>query len=99
MRLRPPPGFSRQGQKLLPSILPLVTSSGSWGIAAFLGLMVIHSFIPFPAEFLANDNGMVYRSVWGTIITWAGSAMVGAFLAFAFSRKYGRLFVRRMQLI
>src|SRR3546814_20342345 len=54
--------------------------------------MVLHSFVPFPAEFVALANGMLYGPVWGTIITWIG-AMLGAFLAFGLSRAFGRPFV------
>src|SRR3546814_17846312 len=54
--------------------------------------MVLHAFVPFPAEFVALANGMLYGPVWGTIITWAG-AMLGAFLAFGLSRVFGRPFV------
>ena len=52
-----------------------------WGpFAAFAstGLMVVHSFVPFPAEMLAIADGMLFGPVWGTIITWVG-AMLGAF--------------------
>jgi len=63
-----------------------------WGVLASIGLMVIHSFVPFPAELVALANGMLYGPVWGTVITWAG-AMLGAFLAFALSRAFGRPFV------
>ena len=65
---------------------------GPWGIAGSISLMVLHSFVPFPAEFLAIANGMVYGVVWGTAITWSG-AMLGAFLAFALARALGRPFV------
>ena len=41
-------------------------------------LMVLHSFVPFPAEFVAMANGMLYGPIWGTVITWSG-AMLGAF--------------------
>jgi uncharacterized membrane protein YdjX (TVP38/TMEM64 family) len=53
-----------------------ILSWGSWGIAGSIGLMVLHSFVPFPAEFLALANGMLYGPVWGIAITWtrAGSA-------------------------
>ncbi len=75
----------------------LIRSWGMWGVAASIGLMVIHSFIPFPAEFVAIANGMVYGPVWGTAITWTG-AMLGALLAFGLARKLGRPFVARMVL-
>lgn len=69
-----------------------IRSWGAWGVFASIGLMIIHSFVPFPAEFLAMANGMVYGLVWGTVITWTG-AMLGAFLAFGLARKFGRPFV------
>ena len=72
-----------------------IRSWGALGVLASIGLMVLHSFIPFPAELLACANGMIYGAVWGTIITWSG-AMLGAAVAFALSRKLGRPFVERM---
>ena len=56
--------------------------------------MVLHSFVPFPAEFVAMANGMVYGPLWGTAITWLG-AMLGAFAAFGLARALGRPFVKR----
>lgn len=70
----------------------LIRSWGPWGVVASVALMIIHSFVPFPAEMLALANGMVYGPLWGTAITWAG-AMLGAALAFALARRYGRPFV------
>ncbi len=72
-----------------------IVSLGPWGVAASVGLMVLHSFIPFPAEFLAIANGMVYGPVWGIVITWGG-AMLGAFAAFGLARWLGRPFVAHM---
>ena len=65
---------------------------GAWGVVASIGLMVLHSFVPFPAEFLAIANGMVYGPVWGVAVTWTG-AMLGAFAAFGLARVLGRPFV------
>jgi uncharacterized membrane protein YdjX (TVP38/TMEM64 family) len=73
----------------------LIESWGGWGVVAAIGLMVIHSFIPFPAEFVAIANGMVYGALWGTVITWVG-AMLGAFLSFGLTRMLGRPFVEKM---
>ncbi len=73
----------------------LILSWGMWGVAASILLMVVHSFIPFPAEFVAVANGMCFGPVWGTVITWVG-AMLGAMLAFALSRTFGRPLVERM---
>lgn len=69
-----------------------------WGAVAALvsiGLMIAHSFAPFPAEMLAVANGMLFGPVWGVVITWIG-AMLGAWLAFALARTLGRPFVESM---
>lgn len=83
-----PEAFSARG------IEEMVLSWGAWGVAASIGLMVVHSFIPFPAEFVAVANGMAYGPLWGTLVTWTG-AMLGAFLAFGIARWLGRPLVRR----
>lgn len=67
---------------------------GPWGVAGSIGLMVIHSFFPFPAEIVALANGMVYGPLWGAVITWAG-AMLGAASAFALVRRAGRPLLQR----
>ena len=74
------------------SIEEKIRGWGHWGVIGSIALMILHSFVPFPAEFLAIANGMVYGLVWGTAITWSG-AMMGAFLAFALARALGRPFV------
>jgi len=66
-----------------------IQSWGAWGVVGSIGLMIAHSFVPFPAELVAFANGMVYGPLWGTVITWVG-AMLGAFLAFGLARKLGR---------
>jgi len=73
----------------------LIRSWGGWGVAVSIALMVMHSFVLFPAEILACANGMIYGPLWGTVITWTG-AMLGAVLAFGLARKLGRPFVARM---
>jgi len=72
-----------------------IRALGMWGVLASIGLMVLHSFIPFPAELVAIANGMVYGPVLGTLITWTG-AMLGAAVAFCLARTLGRPFVERM---
>jgi uncharacterized membrane protein YdjX (TVP38/TMEM64 family) len=69
--------------------------AGGWGVAGSIGLMVVHSFIPFPAEFVAFANGLVYGPFWGAVITWFG-AMLGAFVAFGLARWLGRPFVETL---
>ena len=84
-----------EGTFSVKGIEDTVASWGPWGVAASIALMVVHSFVPFPAEFLALANGMLYGPYWGTAITWVG-AMLGAYLAFGLSRLLGRPFVETM---
>jgi uncharacterized membrane protein YdjX (TVP38/TMEM64 family) len=72
-----------------------IESWGMWGVAGSILLMVLHSFVPFPAEIVAMANGMLYGPLWGTVVTWTG-AMLGAYLAFGLARWLGRPFVRAM---
>jgi uncharacterized membrane protein YdjX (TVP38/TMEM64 family) len=81
-----------KGQISVQAFEEVILSWGHWGVLASIGLMVLHSFLPFPAELVALANGMLYGPLWGTIITWVG-AMLGAFLAFGLSRALGRPFV------
>jgi len=67
----------------------------AWGVAGSIGLMVLHTFVPFPAELLTIANGMVYGPIWGAVISWVG-AMLGAALAFALVRWLGRPFAEKM---
>jgi len=71
-----------------------IKSLGGWGVAGAIGLMILHSFVPFPAELLAMANGMVYGPVWGVIVTWVG-AMLGAYGAFGLTRSLGRPFIKK----
>ena len=69
-------------------------SLGAWAVAGSIALMVMHSFLPFPAEIIALANGMVFGPVWGALITWVG-AMLGATAAFALVRALGQPFLHR----
>ncbi|MBI2737097.1 MAG: TVP38/TMEM64 family protein [Rhodospirillales bacterium] len=84
-----------EGEISVTAFEDVILSWGHWGVLASVGLMVLHSFVPFPAELVAVANGMLYGPFWGTIITWVG-AMLGAFLAFALARAFGRPFVEAM---
>jgi uncharacterized membrane protein YdjX (TVP38/TMEM64 family) len=77
------------------STTELIRSLGGWGVAASIGLMVLHSFVPFPAEILAIANAMVYGAFWGLVITWIG-AMLGGYLAFGIARAFGRPLIKRI---
>ena len=69
-----------------------IKSWGDWAVVASIGLMIVHSLVPFPAELITFANGMLFGPVWGVVITWSG-AMLGASLAFALARWCGRPFV------
>lgn len=88
--------LARAGQRIGTisgeSIAAYVKSWGMWGHFGLVGLMIVHSFVPFPAELVAIAAGMCFGAVWGTVLTWIG-AMAGALLAFGLSRKLGRPFV------
>ncbi len=73
----------------------LIRTWGAWGVLGSIGLMVAHSFLPFPSEIIAIANGMVFGPLWGSVITWIG-AMLGASAAFSLARLFGRPFVQRM---
>jgi uncharacterized membrane protein YdjX (TVP38/TMEM64 family) len=90
-RLPHVPGFELS----VAAVERTIQSWGMWGVAAAILLMVLHSFVPFPAEIVAMANGMLYGPLWGTVITWSG-AMLGAYLAFGLARWLGRPFVRQM---
>jgi len=76
-------------------VAQIIRASGAWGVLVSLGLMIIHSFIPFPAEFVAIANGFIYGPFWGVVITWSG-AMMGACVAFALAKKFGKPFVVKL---
>jgi uncharacterized membrane protein YdjX (TVP38/TMEM64 family) len=66
---------------------------GVWGPIAVIGLMVLHSFVPFPAEILALCAGAVFGTVLGSVLVWVG-AMIGALIAFYLARYLGQEAVR-----
>lgn len=73
----------------------LIRGLGPWGAAASIGLMILHSIVPFPAELLSMANGAVFGVGAGVAITWVG-AMLGAFLAFGLARAFGRPLVLKI---
>jgi uncharacterized membrane protein YdjX (TVP38/TMEM64 family) len=71
-----------------------VKSLGAWGGLGIILLMIVHSFIPFPAELVTFIAGHEFGVFWGSVYSWIG-AMLGACLAFALSRYFGRDFVTK----
>jgi uncharacterized membrane protein YdjX (TVP38/TMEM64 family) len=66
-----------------------VRAWGMWSALGSMALMVLHSFVPVPAEIIAVANGMLFGPFWGIVVTWSG-AMLGAVSAFATARWLGR---------
>lgn len=67
---------------------------GAWSVIGSIVLMVLHSFVPLPAELIAIANGMMFGPIWGVVVTWVG-AMIGAGCAFAMARYLGKPLGRR----
>jgi len=91
--LRPPawlPAFVMRAA----SAVQLLREAGAWGALVSIGIMIAHSFIPFPAEILALANGAVFGTLGGSAVTWVG-AMLGAASTFWLIRSVGRPAVRR----
>lgn len=85
-------GWSRMHN--IEEIAQSIRAFGNWGVAVSVGLMAVHSFIPFPAEVVALANGIIYGTIFGTLISWIG-AMLGAQAAFWTARSFGRSLVER----
>lgn len=64
-----------------------------WLAVALIGLMVLHTLVPVPAEFLALAAGMALGPLWGFLTIWLG-AMLGAWLGFYLARVLGQPFLR-----
>lgn len=62
---------------------------------AIVALMVVHCFVPFPAEILALCAGAIFGTLVGTALVWTG-AMIGAALSFGLARLLGRAAVVRL---
>ena len=73
----------------------MIASAGPWAPAMVIALMIVHCFVPFPAEVLALCAGAIFGVIWGTALIWVG-AMVGASLSFGLARWLGRDAVARV---
>lgn len=72
----------------------LIQGSGGWVyILAYAYTMGV-AIVPFPAEFPAMLNGMLFGPALGTLITWS-AALLGAQVSFELSRRFGRPLVTR----
>ena len=77
------------------SIAAWIRSLGAAGCLGVIVLMVIHSFLPFPAEIVVLVAGLLYGTAWGALYSWLG-AMAGAALCFWLARWLGRDLVLKM---
>ena len=86
-------GLSEEGFGLdSKQMVARIRAFGVLGPVIVIGLMILHSFVPFPAEIVALCAGAIYGTIWGTAIIWTG-AMLGAALSFQLSRFLGREFI------
>ncbi len=90
-----PRELSIGGENTIEGMVAQIRSWGPWAVLASITLMVVHSFLPLPAEIITLANGMVFGPFWGTVISWVG-AMLGAISTFGLVRLLGRPFVFRM---
>lgn len=58
---------------------------GVWAPLASAGLMLVHTFVPFPLEVLALANGLVFGAWAGIAVTWV-SMVLSAWLGYAAAR-------------
>lgn len=71
-----------------------IAALGVWGPIAVVVLMIVHCFVPFPAEILAFCAGAAFGALGGAALIWIG-AMLGAALSFWLARRLGRPAVER----
>lgn len=85
-------GFDIEWTELHRTLPRMIADMGMWGQLLIIGLMIVHCFVPFPAEFVAVAAGSAYGTLYGTFLTWTG-AMLGAMLSFVLTRLFGQPFV------
>lgn len=78
----------------LDGIRDLIAGYGALGPLVAVGLYILHSFVPFPAQVLTLAIGAVYGPVWGSLLAWV-AAMAGALVAFGVARLGGRPLAQR----
>lgn len=78
---------SAEGVQRLLAVTPV------WLPLVIIGLMILHTLVPVPAEFLALAAGMTLGPLWGFVTIWVG-AMLGAYLGFLLARAFGQPVLR-----
>jgi len=69
-------------------------SIGVWAYVLAPLAMAFVAILPFPVEFPALLNGMMFGPVLGTLFTWGG-ALIGAQISFELARRLGRPLAER----
>ena len=75
------------------AVQQLLDHTPVWLPFAIIGLMILHTLVPVPAEFLAVAAGMTLGPLWGFVTIWTG-AMLGAYLGFWLTRAFGQPVLR-----
>ena len=75
------------------AVQQLLANTPVWLPFAIIGLMILHTLVPVPAEFLALAAGMTLGPLWGFVTIWVG-AMLGAYLGFWLTRAFGQPVLR-----
>lgn len=75
------------------SLRATIQSLGPWAPLASTGLMVLHAFVPFPLEFLAIANGLVFGAWGGIAVTWV-SMVISAWAGYGAARFAGPIMFR-----
>jgi uncharacterized membrane protein YdjX (TVP38/TMEM64 family) len=66
----------------------------TWVACLLIGLMILHTLVPVPAELLALVAGRMLGPFWGLLTIWIG-AVLGAALGFFLARVYGQALIQR----
>lgn len=66
-----------------------------WLPLVIIGLMILHTLVPIPAEILAIGAGLTLGPVWGVVTVWIG-AMGGAWFGFLLARAFGLPLAQRL---
>jgi uncharacterized membrane protein YdjX (TVP38/TMEM64 family) len=78
----------------LEDLRRVVTDAGPWAPIVFVALQVLLNVPPFPRTVFTVSAGILFGSVWGTLLTLTGTA-IAAVLAFSLVRWTGGRLVAR----
>jgi len=82
-------------EDIVHDIVATVSDQPVLAVIVIVLLMIVHNFVPIPAEAIAVVAGAMLGMIAGVIAIWIG-AMLGACLAFWISRRWGRALVLRL---